>query len=95
MIKETASLDGAARRYHSDNVTPAAVFSIAIICALIGIPIGRWKNAWWRGFLAGLILGPLGLIIMLIIPASEETRIRREQQRIRARREAARREGRG
>lgn len=70
-------------------MSPGAVIAIAVVCALIGIPIGRWKNAWWRGFLAGLLLGPIGLAIMLLIPASEETRIRREQQRIRIQQEAA------
>lgn len=74
-------------------MTPRTVITIAIICAIIGIPLGRWKNQWWRGMLAGLILGPLGLLIMLVIPVSEETRIRREQEKLRVQAEATRRAG--
>lgn len=70
-------------------MNPPQVFTILVICALIGVPLGRWKNAWWRGFLAGLLLGPLGLLIMLLIPVSEETQVQREQQRMKIQQEAA------
>lgn len=61
--------------------------------ALIGIPLGYWKNSWWRGWLAVLLLGPVGILIMLLIPVSEETRIRRAQTKIRVQAEAAKRSG--
>ena len=72
-------------------MTPGAVFTIAIICALIGIPLGCWKNHWWGGLLVGLLLGPLGLLILLVIPPTPEARVRREQARLRAQEEARRR----
>lgn len=62
-----------------------------IICACIGIPIGRYKNDWWLGFLAGLLLGSIGLAIMLLIPQSEKARVRRATTNLRAEEEARRR----
>jgi hypothetical protein len=70
-------------------VTPAATLAILVACAAIGIPIGVWKNSWWRGLLFGLILGPLGLIILLIVPASEETRTKRAADKLRIQQAAA------
>lgn len=64
-----------------------------LACGIIGIWLGIWKSQWWRGMLAGLLLGPLGLLIMLLIPVSRETRIEREQKRLEIQAEAARRAG--
>lgn len=73
-------------------MTPAATIAVCAACALIGIPLGRWKGRRLAGVLAGLLLGPLGLLALLALPATAEARIRREQRRIRDRREAERRE---
>lgn len=70
-------------------MTPVVVLPALAVCALIGIPLGRWKGHPWNGFFAGLLLGPLGLLIMAAVPASQETRIRREQRRLQVQREAA------
>ena len=72
-------------------MSPAFIIAAAVACALIGIPLGIWKDRWWFGLLAGLFLGPFGLLVMLVIPVSRSARIRREQARISIRREAAER----
>jgi hypothetical protein len=29
------------------------IIADAVVCGLIGIGLGNWKNQWWRGLLAG------------------------------------------
>jgi hypothetical protein len=72
-------------------MTPGDLLAVAVACSLIGAGLGSWKNQWWRGAIAGFILGPLGLLIMLVIPVSDNARARRAEARLRAEAEARRR----
>lgn len=38
------------------------------LCALIGAWVGSGKNETFGGFMLGLLLGPLGLLIAIISP---------------------------
>lgn len=39
-----------------------------ILCAFIGKAIGVSKGMPWAGFFLGLLLGPIGLIIIAVLP---------------------------
>ena len=69
------------------------IIADAVVCGLIGIGLGYRKNQWWRGMLAGLILGPVGLLFMLAIPLSGRGMVRRAERRMQIQDEAARRAG--
>ncbi len=43
----------------------AVVWLIALGCALVGLLIGRRKGNAFTGFLWGLIMGPIGWVIMV------------------------------
>lgn len=43
------------------------IIVISIICGIIGAMIGSPKNLAGSGFLLGIILGPFGIIIILLI----------------------------
>ena len=45
----------------------AIVFTI--VCGVVGALIGRYKNAVARDVALGLLLGPIGWVISLILPA--------------------------
>ena len=43
---------------------------IAVVGGLVGLVIGQFKNKPTTGFLLGLLLGPIGWLIMAVIPNS-------------------------
>ena len=51
-----------------------------LICGVIGAALRSSKNEAGAGFLAGLLLGPLGILIAVLMPASEKARARTEKQ---------------
>src|SRR5579859_7665863 len=79
-IPAKAGTEGAGTMGHLID-SPWKIFILFVIPALICVPLGNWKNQWWRGLLTGLVLSWLGVLIFLLIPVSDEARIRREQTR--------------
>ena len=52
-----------------------------LILGAIGAGIGVKKGRPWMGLALGILLGIIGVIIMLFVPADREHLIRQEQQR--------------
>jgi hypothetical protein len=71
----------------------SAFIVIWLICGAIGAGIGSRKGRPWMGLALGILLGILGIIVMLFVPADKEHLIRQEQTRIEAAAEAQRRAG--
>jgi hypothetical protein len=70
------------------------IASVCIVTGLIGLAIGARKGRVIAGFLLGLLLSVLGLVIILIMPATEEMKMRRaeEKRRLQQRHRQRRRE---
>jgi hypothetical protein len=66
------------------------VATLCIVTGLIGLAIGARKGRVILGFLLGLLLSVLGVLIILFMPATEEMKIRRaeEKRRIQQQRRA-------
>ena len=45
-----------------------AVLFVGMVCAVLGAHIGRRKGVAGLGFLLGLLLGPIGLLIIAVMP---------------------------
>jgi hypothetical protein len=61
----------------------AGLISLFIVTALIGLGIGNRKGRTLQGFLLGLVLSVIGLIIIAFLPPTEEMKIRRAQEKLR------------
>lgn len=64
---------------------------IWLILGAIGAGIGVKKGRPWMGLALGILLGIIGVIVMLFVPADREYLIRQEQARIATAQEAQRR----
>ncbi len=49
-----------------------AVFGIWVACLFIAVIVGSSKGRKGMGWALGILLGPLGLIILLLMPANEQ-----------------------
>lgn len=58
----------------------------AIVAASI---IGGRRGRRWTGFLLGLVLGWIGVVIIAVTPPTHAMRVQRERERQRIQREAA------
>jgi hypothetical protein len=58
----------------------------AVVAASI---IGNRKGRPWTGFILGLLLGWIGVIIIAVTPPTHAMRVQRERERQRIQREAA------
>lgn len=65
-----------------DENTLICAFSSGALCSLISYIIGSNKGKGLTGFFLGLLLGPIGLLITLIMSPSEEIQQERDMQRI-------------
>jgi hypothetical protein len=74
-------------------VTPWQLFLIWVPCAIIAVVVGTSKGRAPLSVAVGVVLGPLGMVIMLCVPPSRETAVRRAQVRLEAEAEARRRIG--
>jgi CDP-diglyceride synthetase len=77
-------------------VTPWQVLVYLIVALASGFggrAVGKRRGRPWLGFVLGLLLSLLGLLVIALIPASREAQITAEQQRIEIQQEAARRAG--
>ncbi len=72
-----------------------AIIATSVICSLIGAGIGSSRGQGGAGFWLGLLLGPIGLLLCLIMkttPAVAAARleaIEAERAKLRAQRDAA------
>jgi hypothetical protein len=59
----------------------AGLVALFIVTALIGLAIGNRKGRAVQGFLLGLLLSVIGILIIAFLPATEEMKIRRAQEK--------------
>jgi hypothetical protein len=61
----------------------AGLVALFITTALIGLAIGNRKGRAVQGLLLGLLLSVIGVVIIAFLPATEEMKIRRAQEKMR------------
>jgi hypothetical protein len=61
----------------------AGLIALFIVTALIGLGIGSRKGRTVQGFLLGLLLSVIGILIIAFMPPTEEMKIRRAQEKMR------------
>lgn len=66
----------------------AWVVIVWIISAIVGWKIGVYKGNAVAGLVFGLVLGVLGVVIIALIPQSDQARVGRAERRMRVEREA-------
>jgi hypothetical protein len=59
----------------------AGLVALFIVTALIGLAIGNRKGRAVQGFVLGLLLSVIGILIIAFLPATEEMKIRRAQEK--------------
>ena len=60
----------------------AGLVALFFVTAVIGLAIGNRKGRAVQGFLLGLVLSVIGILIIAFLPATEEMKIRREREKI-------------
>jgi hypothetical protein len=71
------------------NPFQALILLIWTLSAIIAATVtGSRKGRPWAGFLLGLILGWIGVIIIAVTPPTHEKRVARERERLQIEREA-------
>jgi hypothetical protein len=68
----------------------AGLVALFIVTALIGLGIGNRKGRAVQGFLLGLVLSVIGIVIIAFLPPTEEMKIRRAQEKLRNQRQRRR-----
>jgi hypothetical protein len=68
----------------------AGLVALFIVTALIGLGIGNRKGRALQGFLLGLVLSVIGIVIIAFLPPTEEMKIRRAQEKLRNQRQRRR-----
>jgi hypothetical protein len=48
---------------------------LAVVCAIIGAWIGEAKCQRSAGFILGILLGPIGILIVCLLPAQEKKKL--------------------
>ena len=61
----------------------AGLIALFVVTALIGLGIGNRKGRTLQGFLLGLLLSVIGVLIIAFLPPTEEMKIRRAQEKMR------------
>ena len=61
----------------------AGLIALFIATALIGLAIGNRKGRAGQGLLLGLLLSVIGILIIAFLPATEEMKMRRAQEKLR------------
>jgi hypothetical protein len=61
----------------------AGLIALFIVTALIGLAIGNRKGRTVLGFLLGLLLSVIGILIIAFMPPTEEMKIRLAQEKMR------------
>lgn len=64
---------------------------IAIICAALGGWIGNYKGYTVLGIILGALTGPVGLVIIAVIPRSNARKVEDAERKLRVQQEASRR----
>ncbi len=68
----------------------AGLVALFVVTALIGLGIGNRKGRAVQGFLLGLVLSVIGIVIIAFLPPTEEMKIRRAQEKLRNQRQRRR-----
>jgi hypothetical protein len=68
----------------------AGLVALFIVTALIGLGIGNRKGRALQGFVLGLVLSVIGIVIIAFLPPTEEMKIRRAQEKLRNHRQRRR-----
>ena len=68
----------------------AGLVALFIVTALIGLGIGNRKGRALQGFVLGLVLSVIGIVIIAFLPPTEEMKIRRAQEKLRNQRQRRR-----
>ena len=68
------------------------VVSLCILTALVGLAMGNRKGRTFQGFVLGLFLSVIGILIIAFLPPTEEMKIRRAEEKLRFQRQRQRRE---
>jgi len=63
------------------------VVSLCILTALVGLAIGNRKGRAAQGFVLGLLLSVIGILIVAFLPPTEEMKIRRAEEKMRFQRQ--------
>lgn len=69
------------------------ILVLVVACAWAGEAIGKSKGHAGAGFLLGLLLGAIGVVIIACFPKSQEQLVKEAQARLAAEEEARRRMG--
>jgi hypothetical protein len=59
----------------------AGLIALFVVTALIGLGIGNRKGRSVQGFLLGLLLSVIGILIIAFLPPTEEMKIRRAEEK--------------
>jgi predicted membrane channel-forming protein YqfA (hemolysin III family) len=73
-----------------DSPLQTLILLIWVVAAtVVATIIGNRKGRPWTGFILGLLLGWIGVIIIAVTPPTYAMRVQRERERQRIQREAA------
>jgi uncharacterized transporter YbjL len=67
------------------------IVSLCLLTALVGLAIGNRKGRAFQGFVLGLLLSVIGVLIVAFLPPTEEMKIRRAEEKARFQRQRQRR----
>jgi len=59
----------------------AGLIAVFIVTGLIGLGIGNRKGRTLQGFLLGLLLSVIGILIIAFLPPTEEMKVRRAEEK--------------
>lgn len=71
-----------------DPVQTLVLILLWVLPAVVAVLIGRHKGRTGTGFLLGVLLGWIGVIIIAVIRPTHDALVRRERERLQVQREA-------
>ncbi len=55
------------------TASPVFLFLAIMFCAFVGAWLGDKRNSMYEGFFLGLVFGPIGCIIAILLPDKHQT----------------------